>query len=198
MNTADLELAALTHRLAECPAEFLLPPWNEDGDGTVHVDAVVGDLMRMMNGPDLCDGDRRKLIGQGKDDDPGRLGLVLIGAWLLADPWFVANGPSLAPKILKLLCHHQFAKLPTVVTAPDCVADADRREEFVRLCLRELDLRPHGESEAEAADRLASLDSVAQRAVALEAHKAARRAEHLRRKMAEKKAREAAVVFGRE
>jgi len=38
------ELEWLTHRLAECPPEFLRPPGG--GKGMLDIEAVVGDLLR--------------------------------------------------------------------------------------------------------------------------------------------------------
>ncbi|MBF0094809.1 MAG: hypothetical protein HQL34_09725 [Alphaproteobacteria bacterium] len=193
MTTSAPELAALTRRLAECPAEFLLPPRTEEEEGLVHVDAVVADLMRVMNARPPSERQAARL----REGTADRLGLVLVGAWLLSDPWFVARGVDLGARILNLLCNH-FEDLSHLVKARDCVADPDRREELARLCLKHLDLRPDGESEREAEDRLTSVDSVAQRKVAIEAAKAERRAQVLREKMARKKAREAASVYGRE
>ncbi|MEO5373447.1 MAG: hypothetical protein H7840_04115 [Alphaproteobacteria bacterium] len=197
MTKPGPHLATLLHRLAECPAEFLLPPRTGEGAGIIHVDAVVADLMRLIGGPLPTAGEMRRLGDPTLPGGEERLRLVLVSAWLLADPWFAGRGPGLGPRMLNLLCH-TLGDLATLVKAEACVTDPDRREELVRLSLRHLDLHPAGEGEREAADRLTALDSVAQRKVAREAARAERRANEIRAAMAKKRAREAATVFGRE
>ncbi len=83
-------------------------------------------------------------------------------------------------------------------TKVDVEGDLDRREEFVRLCLRELSLHPEGETPAQAEDRLTALDSGERRKLALAARQAEQRAQEIRKKMAEKAAQEAAAKYGRE
>src|SRR6185295_17384938 len=87
------------------------------------------------------------------------LGLVLIASWLLHDPWFQEqrrHGPAAADFLTASLTH-----LAALAQAPSFVSDPDRREELARLCLRDLGLRPAGENEAQAADRLDTLSTVA-------------------------------------
>ena len=89
-------------------------------------------------------------------------------------------------------------ELAEVAQAGQLVADADRREELARLCLKSLGLRPAGESVAQAEDRLSTLDSVERSRVIREARAAEERARKIREEMARKAAEEAAAVYGRE
>jgi hypothetical protein len=73
------------------------------------------------------------------------------------------------------------------------VADPDRRMELARWVLAGLGLVPEGESEAEAADRLAALDSVSRARVLAETRAAARRAEEIRAALRAEAAAEAAA-----
>lgn len=190
-------VAALTHRLSECPAEFLEPPRIED-EGVVHVDAIVSDLVRFTGGAPLTAQDTgvfRKGKGRGAAAT-NHLKVVLVAAWLLNDPWF-ANRRLPADRLLELLAT-TLAGVAAVVPAAAFVTDPDRREELVRLCLEDLDLRPSGESADEAADRLTSLNSVERKKVAAEAKKAEERARRIREAMKKKEAEEAAARYGRE
>jgi len=191
------QIAQLTHRLAECPSEFLEPPFIE-GTGLVHVDAIVADLEQFMGGPVLTAQDTR-VFRQGRGEGAvaiNHLKVVLIASWLLHDPWF-AGRHTLAGDLPALLAT-TLAKVAAVVDAGMFVTDPDRREELVRLCLRDLGLRPDGESAEEAADRLTALDSVQRQKVAAEAKKAEERARRVREAMKKKEAEEAAARYGRE
>jgi hypothetical protein len=85
--------------------------------------------------------------------------------------------------------------LATVLRPEAVVTDPDRREEFVRLCLKHLGLRPSGETLAQAADRLTTLDSVERDGVIRKTRDAEARARAIREKMAEEAARAAAQRY---
>jgi hypothetical protein len=190
-------VVALTHRLAECPGEFLDAPLT-GGTGLIHVDAVVSDLMRFMGGPMLTAQDTavfRKGRGQVAAAR-NHLQIVLVASWLLHDPWFADQRP-LSDRLLELFANGLTA-VAAVVPAVQFVTDPDRREELVRLCLRGLGITPAGESPEEAADRLTALDSVERRRVAAAAKEAEERAARIREAMKKKEAEEAAARYGRE
>jgi hypothetical protein len=190
-------VAALTHRLSDCPAEFLEPPF-QGGTGVVHVDAIVGDLVRYMGGPTLTAQDTG-VFRQGRGADAAarnHLRVVLVASWLLNDPWFAGRRVA-ADRVVHLLAA-SLAGVSKVVPASTFVTDPDRREELVRLCLRDLDVCPAGEEIDEAADRLSALNSVERQRVAAEAKKAEERAERIREAMKKKEAEEAAARYGRE
>jgi hypothetical protein len=76
------------------------------------------------------------------------------------------------------------------------LADADRREEFVRRLLLNMNLRPAGETEAQASDRLQTLDSAERQRVLRAAAKAEHRAREIREAMARAAAQDAASRYG--
>ncbi|HKZ68457.1 MAG TPA: hypothetical protein VJ020_00155, partial [Anaerolineales bacterium] len=89
-------------------------------------------------------------------------------------------------------------ELASITTANKFVSDPDRREELARLCLRGLGLRPAGETEAQAQDRLATLNTAERQRVIKAARAAEERARQIREEMAKKAAEEAADKWGRE
>ena len=182
-------LESLTHRLAECPPEFLLAP-RIGNEGIIDIPALVADHFRALERRAPGAADLAPLITSGAT---ACLRLIAIATWLLHDPWFLAK-PDLAAKTWQL-----FSKglndLATVVRPEAVVTDPDRREEFVRLCLKHLGLRPKGETLAQAADRLTTLDSVERDGVIRKTREAEARARAIREKMAEEAAKAAAQRY---
>lgn len=195
MNEQGPSLETLTRRLAECPPEFLLPPIGASPAGQVDVAAVACDLLRSLETPLPSDEElsawRRSTAGHANAQK-----LVAVAAWLLHDPWFLQR-PAIAPRLWPALSTGLNA-LAEVVRAEDCVQDADRREELVRVCLGQLGLRPEGETVEQASDRSTTLDSVARLRVIAQTRQAEARARELRRKMAEEAARAAAARYSPE
>ena len=194
------QLAALVHRLAECPGEFLLEPRVEQKgptySGTVHVDAIATDLIRFMGAP-MPDAADTAELRQGRGTrPPNHLRLASIACWLLHDDWF-RNQRVFAEKVLDLLVT-RLVPLANLVMATEFVNDSERREELVRFCLGHFGARPAGESLEQAADRLAALDSVERARVVRDAKRAEERARAIREAMAKKEAEEAAARYGRE
>ncbi len=191
MSSDGPQLEALLHRLTDCPAEFLQPP---QGDSAERIDvvAIVCDQLRLM---ELTPEQEPQFLGALRNASPALQTLHAMMAWLLSDAWFIAR-PQLAPQMLKLYCCSVFPALVTLVKPEQFVHDADRREELVRVCLRELGLRPQGETKHAAADRLTTLDSVERDRVLRATAAAERRAREVRQAMAKKKAQEAASRYG--
>jgi hypothetical protein len=188
-------LESLTRRLAATPAEFLAEP-RLGAAGQVHVPAVVTDLLRDLGGPPLTPA--QLAVFQPADARRHRnwLGLVLVACWLLHDPWFrerAAFGPAAADFLTGGL-----AALAAHVQAPRFVADPDRREELARLALRGLGLRPAGETDAQAEDRLTTLSTLERERVVRAARQAEERARAIREAMAARAAEEAAAQYSRE
>jgi hypothetical protein len=196
MSTTDgPQLESLLRRLGECPVEFLLPPLGLP-DGVVDVAAIACDqLLAMGASPDPAEA--RRLFTPRMPADANRVRLVAVAAWLLHDEWFLARGPDLAAHAWRLMTQGQDA-LARVVPAPAVVNDPDRREEFVRLCLAGLGLRPAGETPAQAADRLNTLDSAERDRVVRQTRAAEERARQVREAMAAKAAAEAAARYSPE
>ncbi len=177
---------ALVRRLIDTPAAFLADPV---------VPALVGDLAVAMGaivtGPDVA------AFGPHPPGAPLDNGhrCTAVAVWLLHDPAFL-DDPD--PDGMWRLLRQDVPMLATVVPADRLVTDPERREELVRLALRAMGRTPAGETEAQAADRLATLDS-AERARVLAATRAAEeRAAAVRKAMHEKAAAEAAAKASRE
>ena len=195
MNREGPPLETLTRRLAECPAEFLaLPRVGETG--TVHVDAVVSDLLRELGGDGLSLEAARHFQSRNRKADRARLSVVLLACWLLHDDWFLGR-PDFAAPVLKLLSDGP-AELAATTAAAKFVADPDRREELARLCLRELGLRPAGETIAQAQDRLATLNAAERQRVITAARQAEQRAQKIREAMKKQAEQEANAKAMRE
>jgi hypothetical protein len=195
MNREGPPLETLTRRLAECPAEFLaLPRVGETG--TVHVDAVVSDLLRELGGEGLSLEAARHFQSRNRKADRARLSVVLLASWLLHDDWFRVR-PGFAAPVLKLLSE-ALAELAATTAAAKFVADPDRREELARFCLRELGLRPAGETIAQAQDRLATLNAAERQRVIKAARQAEERAQKIREAMKKQAEEEANAKAMRE
>jgi hypothetical protein len=191
MNHEGPQIDALTHRLAECPPEFLETP-RRDNAGTINVGAIVADHLRQMGDLDVAG------IANSITRFPvKRQQLAAIGAWLLNDPWFL-DRPELAAAMRDVLTSDALAQLAETVRPEQTISDPDRREEFARICLRGLGLRPQGESMTEAADRLGTLDSVEREQVVRKTRAAEARARKIREEMASRAAQEAATRYSRE
>ncbi|MCI0491182.1 MAG: hypothetical protein L0229_31720 [Blastocatellia bacterium] len=192
-------LESLTHRLSECPADFLAEPRDRSGKGQVHVAAVVSDLLRDLGG-ELLTPEEAALFEAGREEqarvERNRLQVVLVASWLLHDEWFLSQ-KRFAREAHDFLAIG-IAELASMVEARQLVADPDRREELARICLKALSLRPAGESVSQAEDRLTTLDSVERARVIREARAAEERARKIREEMARKQAEEAAATYARE
>lgn len=183
-------LPRLTRRLAEAPPDFLLEP-ALGRHGVVHVSAVVSDLLRALGGAPLDPAQARAF----ETGDRNRLRVILLACWLLHDEAFRATG--VAARALPLLTS-SLDELATLVPAEKLVTDPDRREELARLCLHGLGLRPAGEGEAEARDRLTTLSSAERQRVVAAARKAEERAREVREAMARQAAYDAQMKAMRE
>lgn len=194
MSVEGPELEALTHHLAQCPAEFLAPPRLAKG-GKIQVAAVVSDLLCLLQGC-LLPGRALRGFDGGDRHAHNRLRLVLVACWLLSHDWFRGR-TALAKPALTLLATG-LTELAELVPAERCVTEPERREELVRRCLQALGLRPARETEAQAEDRLTTLDSVEQQRLVRETLAAERRAREVREAMRRKAAQAAAAKVSRE
>jgi hypothetical protein len=188
-------LETLTRLLAECPPEFLaLPRVGETG--TIHVDAVVSDLLRELGGAALSPEAARQVQSRNRKADRARLSVVLLAGWLLHAEWFHSQ-PGLAEPVLELL-REGLTELASTTAAGQFVADPDRREELARVCLSELGLRPAGETMALAQDRLATLNAAERQRVVKAARQAEERAQKIRAAMKRQAEQEANAKAMRE
>jgi hypothetical protein len=187
-------LARLTHRLAECPADFLSPP-RAGGDDGVHVDAVVSDVVAALGGAAVGP-EAVAAFAPPASAATRELSLVLVASWLLADDWFATAGDLAAAALAWL--RSGLSALAALVPPDAFVTDPDRREELARLCLAALGLRPEGETRPQAEDRLRTLDSIERARLVRDTREQQERARRLREAMRKKEAEEAAAKVSRE
>jgi hypothetical protein len=187
MSSEGPPLETLTRRLADCPAEFLAEP-RIGNKGLVNVAAVVADLLHEL-GSNPSAVDLMPFDGKYATQSRNRLRLTLITAWLLHDRWFTER-IDIAEQVLEFLSSG-LNELAEHTQAQKIVINPDRREELARLCLKCLGLRPAGESDAQAQDRLATLNTAERQRVIKATRAAEERAQEIRRKMAEEAARRA-------
>jgi hypothetical protein len=188
------QLEHLTRRLAETPVDFLAEP-RLGKRGLVQVDAVVADLVRSLGGRPRAN-ELAAFAGKDAARDRNRLAATLLVVWLLADEWFRAERTD--PRAVMAALGSVPAALAAGAAARAFVTDPDRREELVRVVLARLDLRPAGETAAQAQDRLASI-SASERARFIAAARAAEeRSRAVREALARRAALESADKYTRE
>ncbi|MEY2926583.1 MAG: hypothetical protein RL367_1060 [Pseudomonadota bacterium] len=194
MDLTGPPIERLTHRLAETPADFLGEPQIGTG-GRVAVAALVADLLARFGGR-AEPVQLARFVSDQAPRDRNRLALVMIAVWLLADDWFA--GAGIGPGPMAALLDSGVEELAVSNPAHQFVHDPDRREELARTVLARLGLRPAGESEAQAADRLTAI-SGAERQRLLNASRAAEeRAREVREALARQAAQESADKWTRE
>jgi hypothetical protein len=188
-------LEMLLRRMIETPAEFLAEP-RIGKRGDVDVAAVVWDVFRELGGepPRANELAAFRPTGLGAKLKQNRLRLVLLGCWLLGDEWF--RGRHEAAGAARHFLDETLSLLAGYLHADRLLNDPDRREEFIRRMLADLDLRPAGETESQAADRLQTLDTAERSRVLQEAAGAERRAREIREAMARAAAQDAASRYG--
>lgn len=197
------DVSRLTARLASVPPVFLSPT-DPNKKGTVHVAPVVADLARDRGTRPLTEEETaalrfpHRLGGDERNDARRHLDLVLRTTWLLHDPAF----QGIDTRQLVNLLQTRLKTLSKVLVPRVVVEDPDRREELVRICLWQLGIPPLGESQADAMDRLATLDtarrqSLLAKARAALAKRAKRKAEleKVRREKEEAKRQAARTTF---
>lgn len=195
MTTEGPLLESLTRRLAETPQDFIQEP-RIGTRGSVNVAAVVNDALVALGHNALDAKNAQAFQSSDAKLDRNRLQIVLLACWLLHDEWFLQHAPA-AGNAMDFL-DRDLRVLSSVTVAPKFVSDADRREELVRVCLNALTLRPRGETESQAQDRLVTLNAAERERVVHAARASQERAEKIRREMAKKKAQEGADKWNRE
>jgi hypothetical protein len=187
-------LEGLLRRLVETPSEFLAEPLIGKA-GEVDVAAVVWDVLRQQSLGSLPVEELARFRPKGAQGKTQRdaLRLTLLACWLLSDEGFRGRADRTAA--VRRFLTDTVPLLAPYLPVDRVVNDADRREELARRLLNELGLRPAGETEAQALDRLQTLDT-AERARVLSATAVAeRRAREIREAMARQRAADAASRF---
>ena len=194
MTVEGPALEHLTRRLADCPADFLDAP-RIGGTGRVHVDAVLADLIFARTGTRLNESQLLPFLSADVKKDRNRLAVVLIAAWLLADPEL---GHALSADGALDFLTRNVAELAALTPAARLVDDPDRREELARFTLARLGLRPAGENEAQAQDRLTTISTAERQRVIAASRAAEDRARSIRDQLRKDAAQEAADKWNRE
>ncbi len=188
------QLEHLTRRLTETPVDFLAEP-RVGKNGLVQVDAVVADLLRELGGIPHAR-EMATFAGFDAKKDRNRLATTLLLAWLLGDEWF--RGAQTSPQAVLAVLGSAPAELAAQTAARSFVSDPDRREELVRVLLARLDLRPAGETTAQAQDRLTSISATERERFIAASRAAEERARAIRAALAKKAAEESADKYTRE
>ena len=194
MNNEGPALERLLRRLTETPSDFLAEPRTTSGSGLVHTAAVVADLLALHAYAAPAD-----LSSFTPADTPAarrRAGFALLLCWLLADTELIAL--QLPAPALHALLIEGTSELSSQLAPAKYRDDPERREELVRFALARLDLRPSGETLAQAQDRLTALSSVERARVLAAARQAEQRARAVREALARKAAQESADKYTRE
>lgn len=181
-------LAVLQRRLAETPDLIL-----QADENAVPTLALVHDLL-WRHYPSLH---VRHLVNySGVSARNGWYAITRLLCWLLGDAAF--DGHDLAFDKLQRLLTEGARELQASGAAHHYVQQADRREELIRMTLAQLDLRPAGETLAQAQDRLAAVSAGERGRVIEAARQAELRAREIREALARQAAQEAADKWSRE
>jgi hypothetical protein len=187
-------LEVLLRRLAETPRDFLDLP-RVGATGSVHVRALVFDLSHQI-GEALTEADFPNFADfPDKPKNANWLTLCAIGCWLLSDE---SLREHVRKPALLLYLGQTLQALAGEYAAQRYLLDSERREELARITLTDLGLRPAGETEAQAQDRLQALSSIERRRIIAAARAAEKRAREIREALIQKAAAEAADKSSRE
>lgn len=197
MTATGPNLHTLLHRLAETPTDFIVGPAATQGASPAPevTAALVNDLLTRLGQP-LAAATLKRFCADGASGTENRLALVRVVVWLLADEWF--RQAPLAPEAVLQLLDPNVAELANDARTAKYVGDPDRREELVRMTLARLGLRPQGESEAQATDRLSAISSSERRRLLAASRETERRARAIREALVRKQAEESADKWTRE
>jgi hypothetical protein len=194
MRKIGPQLERLTRRLAETPPDFFDEP-KMGSRGRVHLPALVNDLLaRYGRRAPAAALDRFR--SQDVRAQRNRLALAAIAVWLLTDEELTGAGIA-ADAVLRLL-DKDIGELAAQTAAKNWVDDPERREELARFALARLELRPAGETEAQAADRLSALSQAERRRLIKASRTAEARARAIREALVKKRAAESADKWTRE
>jgi hypothetical protein len=188
-------LESLLHHLSEIPPEFLDEPMLKNA-GRVDCAGVVNQLLSRFGLLPLTIEEAGEINLRRDATQRNRLRMILVSSWVLSHVWFRENLKS--PERIVMLLTTDLEELVQSVDAQKCVLETDRREELVRFLLMRLGIRPEGETEAYAKDRLTTL-STAERQRVLKASRASEeRAKALRDALKKKVAQESADKWTRD
>lgn len=181
------KITELHHRLTSCPRSL------QENAVPEHFLAVIHDTV--YNKDTQFTFAQLSPFTHNKDQRHWYTASMLI-AYFLADPCF--RDIHITRFRLLHLLEHTAQELASAGTNSTYVNDVDRREEFIRVVLTALGLRPKGETENQAEDRLQAVSSLERQKVLQASIAAEERAHKLRVALSRKKAQEAADKMTRE
>ncbi len=199
MTVEGPALAVLLHRLIDTPADCLPFPTThaarvaDDSTMQIRTVAMVHDTLVTLGIINTFDLGAFESRSASWSNDYRCI--AMMSAWLLSDPSF---GGLLSSERALIAFTEDVEMFVNAFPAPTWHDDPDHREEFCRLILRRFDLRPAGESEAQAEDRLGGISSLDRRQVMLETRQAEMRAAAVLRALQEEEARRSADKATRE
>jgi hypothetical protein len=178
-------LELLLRRIAECPPELVDAVAVPDAN---FVAALLHDAMEDACGtpPELG---TVAVPARALAADARLRRLAALAAWTLSGGLLREVSPSKAASLVT----DELAARAATLDAAVAVSKDDRREEFARALLAALDLRPAGESEADAEDRHDALDGRARRGLLARTRDSLRRVREIRAAMRRKAEEEAAA-----
>lgn len=185
----------LISHLKSCPADFLHASCEETDSKGIETNALILDSLRKTNTQYQTTSALKDPIYYKAITENHRRSIHIV-AWLLSHPAFQQSAAG--PQAIEELLFEQLKEMSRLVKYKDWVFNEDRTEELARTALFTCNILPGSETEEEAIDRLESLSSLKRNKILAKTKAAYDRAIEIRRKMAEKKAREAANVYGRE
>jgi hypothetical protein len=181
--------------LKHCPEEFL-QRWGLKEGNKLQTEILVKDIYRKTYGNfNVPDSELPSLMEIWQLDE-NQMYSINVGCWFFSYSFFNKK-PELIPKIHEFFLYG-LLEVCELVKYREWVEDDDRAEEFIRLALKQCGILLDDESIETATDRLEALDTMKRQQVLRESTESFERIKEIRRKMAEKKAREAANVYGRE
>ncbi len=214
MNQEGPDLNYLLHKLSECPTDFQKEPCilktgekpSKLPDNSINTIALVSDLLYGITKVPLSSKeieDIRTSDAINSVSKPAQISnflkLIQICCYILYENSF--QKPEYVSLIKKFLSFKKDSKLyllSKLVEPTQFITDPERREELCRTCLQHLNLRPKGETDIQAKDRLTTIDTVERQRVFEESKKSAQRAKKIREEMERKEAEEAASKYNRE
>ncbi len=197
LKNKPLKVNNLINHLKQCPAAFLRSS-NIFTKGGVDTNALIADVFRKITDNYLTDFELTSRMQLFKSCDSNHLISIQICSWLLRyDGFRLVATPNILMNLQELL-FRDLAMLSDYIQHPKWVEDEDRAEELVRLVLKCCNIIPEGESRYEAEDRFDSLSTIKRHGVLEKSKEAYERMIEIKRKMAAKRAREAASPYGRE
>jgi hypothetical protein len=190
MMTKAPAISELIHHIKLCPLEFLNTP-QKNGKNGVNTEALVNDIIRLIAHEPTA---ARQIEIQSQKLSREELSLLQICCWTLTHPFFAEIDHRWVFDFFK----EKLTDIASIVKTADWVADEERAEELARLIMQCCRYVPDGETREQALDRFDSVNTIKRLKVLEESKAAIERAREIRRQMEEKRAREAANVYGRE